>query len=76
MVRSLAIRDIDPLPALEAEARARRRCYYREGHWNAAGHALAAELLEPVLVEVFATRAETPLGSTARASPGPPGRPR
>ena len=76
LVRGLAIRDVDPLPALEAAARAGRRCYYREGHWNAAGHALAAELLEPVLVEVFATRAETPLGSTARASPGPPGRPR
>ena len=56
MVRTLGIRVADPLPRLEAEAEAGRPCYHREGHWNAAGHALAADLLQPVLAELFVAR--------------------
>ena len=47
-------RVVDPLPALEASAREGRSGFHREGHWNAAGHAIAAELLEPVLAELLA----------------------
>ena len=56
MVRTLGVRIVDPLPRLEAEALAGRPCYHREGHWNARGHAVAAELLRPVLAELLAER--------------------
>jgi hypothetical protein len=49
-------RVVDPLPRLERAALAARPCYRREGHWNAAGHKLAAELLVPVLADVFTQR--------------------
>ncbi len=54
MIQSLGVVVVDPLPALEAEAVAGRPCYHREGHWNAAGHRVAAEALAPVLREIFA----------------------
>jgi hypothetical protein len=56
MLAGLGIRVVDPLPALTAEAEAGRPCYHREGHWNARGHALAADLLVPVLAEIVADR--------------------
>jgi hypothetical protein len=57
LVRQTGARVVDPLPQLEAEALTSRLCYRREGHWNAAGHKLAADLLVPVLADVFAQRA-------------------
>jgi hypothetical protein len=47
---------IDPLPRLESEALAGRSGYHREGHWNAHGHAIAADLLVPRLAEILAGR--------------------
>ena len=40
---------IDPMAALEACAVAERPCYYVEGHFNARGHAVTAEVLVPAL---------------------------
>jgi hypothetical protein len=42
-------RSADPLPLLEAEARAGRSGYHVEGHWNALGHATAARTLAPLV---------------------------
>ena len=56
LAREAGARVTDPLPRLEGEALAARPCYRREGHWNAAGHRLAAELLVPVLADVFTQR--------------------
>jgi hypothetical protein len=56
MIRSLGVRAVDPLPRLAAEAGAGRPCYHREGHWNAAGHRLAADLLVTELADVFGRR--------------------
>jgi hypothetical protein len=44
---------VDTLSHLEREAREGRPCYYREGHWNAKGHALAADLFIPLLGELI-----------------------
>jgi hypothetical protein len=54
MVHDLGVHTVDPLPGLEAEARSGRSGFHREGHWNATGHAIAADRLEPVLGEVLA----------------------
>ncbi len=48
-------RVVDTLSRLEAEARAGRDGYHAEGHWNAHGHRLAAELLIPVLRELLSS---------------------
>jgi len=40
---------IDLLPALAAKSDSGQKCYHREGHWNATGHAVTAEQLTPVL---------------------------
>ena len=45
---------VDMLPHLEREFEAGRDCYLKEGHWNARGHALAAENLVPVLAKLLA----------------------
>ena len=50
-------RTIDMLPKLEAESRAGRPCYHTEGHWNARGHALAAQALLPRVRALLTTRA-------------------
>jgi hypothetical protein len=47
---------VDMLPTLEQAARNGRPSYHREGHWNAAGHALAADRLVPVLEELLAPK--------------------
>ena len=44
------------LPPLEAEARAGKPCYLHEGHWNAHGHAVAADELVPVLEGLLSDR--------------------
>lgn len=46
-------RVVDPLPRLETEAAAGRPCYHREGHWNAHGHAVVAELLAEKLAPLL-----------------------
>ncbi len=59
LVADLRARDIavvDPLDRLEAEEAAGRACYFREGHWNAHGHAIGAELLLPAIKDALATR--------------------
>ena len=40
---------VDPMDALEASAGAERSCYHVEGHFNARGHAVTAEVLVPAL---------------------------
>jgi hypothetical protein len=40
---------VDPLDVLESSARAGKPCYHGEGHFNAHGHALAADALVPAL---------------------------
>jgi hypothetical protein len=40
---------VDMLATLERENASGQACYLREGHWNAHGHALAADRLVPVL---------------------------
>lgn len=47
---------VDTLPQLEADTVAGKACYHAEGHWNQRGHAIAAELLAPVLAEILAGR--------------------
>ena len=44
---------VDPLARITAEAEAGRESYYREGHWNARGHQIAAELLMEELRKHF-----------------------
>ncbi len=44
---------VDTLGRLEAEERAGRDGYHAEGHWNAHGNRVAAELLIPVLRELL-----------------------
>ncbi|MFH2000761.1 MAG: hypothetical protein ABIK28_13850, partial [Planctomycetota bacterium] len=44
---------LDMLDPLEKQAKRGKSGYHREGHWNALGHHLAADLLAPLLAEVF-----------------------
>jgi hypothetical protein len=44
---------VDLLPALEQRILRGEACYHREGHFNARGHALAADLLAPRLAEAL-----------------------
>jgi hypothetical protein len=55
-IRALGIVTVDPLPALEATALAGHPGYHREGHWNAVGHRIGADLLAPVLAERLRAR--------------------
>jgi hypothetical protein len=48
---------VDMMDRLEAETAAGEPCYHAEGHWNAHGHALAAEELIPVLSDLLKGRA-------------------
>lgn len=56
-LRDHGFESVDPLPRLEEESLAGRHCYHREGHWNARGHAIAAELLAPRLLQHIGRRA-------------------
>ena len=69
---SLGVRVVDPLPRLEASARANQACYHREGHWNARGHEIAAELLAERLQPLLRERQDDEAVSPGRppASPG------
>lgn len=54
---------VDPLDRLQRENADGRACYYREGHWNERGHAVAAELLAPRVLAALPARlasAESP----------------
>lgn len=51
---------VDTLPAIETEEATGRRCYHREGHWNANGHRIAAEVLAPAVRAALTSRDKKP----------------
>jgi hypothetical protein len=50
-LRDVGVETLDLMPALRAADAAGERDYYEEGHWNAAGHALAAREVARYLAE-------------------------
>jgi lysophospholipase L1-like esterase len=51
IAQRLGLRMLDPLPAFQQAASQGERLYYRQdGHWNARGHQLAAQLIQRYLV--------------------------
>lgn len=53
-IEALGLPVVDPLPRLEEGARRGEVAYHPEGHWNARGHAVAADLLEQVVEPLLA----------------------
>ncbi len=51
IARRLGLQVLDPLPAFQHATNQGERLYYRQdGHWNAAGHSLAARIIHRYLI--------------------------